>query len=324
MKKNYLQNATVLVTGGTGFVGSHVVEELINMKSRVITTTQSQNPQSYFYSQSLQNKVTVVEVNISDFNELFAIVTKFEVDFIFHLAAQPLVETAFYNPVETLQTNIMGTVNVLECVRRYPKIKGVISASSDKAYGKMPKKTKYIEADRLAGDHPYEVSKSAADLICTSYYKTYNTPVITTRFGNIYGEGDLNFSRIIPAIFSSVITGDTLQVRSDGTYIRDYIYVKDVAKGYIALAQNIAKYAGDVFNFGSSDTLSVLDIIKLVNKMFKTTINYSINNTAQNEIPYQSLNYSKIQKSIGWRPSKTVSQILPTVFEWYKRAISAK
>lgn len=322
--KYEINNKTVLVTGGTGFVGSHVVEHLLKSGAHVLTTSQSETPQSFFYSQKMDKNTTILPVNINDFEKVFAAVTKHEVDFIFHLAAQPLVETAFYNPAETLNSNIIGTVNVLECVRRYPRVKGVIVASSDKAYGKTLKKTKYVETDRLSGDHPYEVSKSAADLICTSYVKTYKLPVITTRFGNIYGEGDLNYSRIIPGVLQAAITKKNLEIRSDGTYVRDYIYVKDVAAGYVKLAEQIESLAGEAFNFGSDDTLSVLDLLQIVQKTLKIQVKYTIMNNAKNEIPYQSLDYTKIQESINWKPHTKMSKILPSLYKWYKKEINRR
>ncbi|MDO8609837.1 MAG: GDP-mannose 4,6-dehydratase [bacterium] len=314
-----LQGKNILVTGGTGFVGSHLVEELIKQKANVVTTFLSHNPLSYFSSQKLNEKVTMVNVDICNYEKVFDVVTKFNIDYIFHLAAQALVETAYYNPKRTLYSNVMGTINVLESARLYPKIKGVIFASSDKAYGKL-KKDKYLETDPLKGDHPYEVSKSAADLICYSYFKTYGLPVAITRFGNIYGEGDLNFSRIIPGIMQSVIQKKILEIRSDGKFVRDYLYVKDVIRGYILLAENIDKAKGQAYNFGSSETLSVLDLIKLIEKTLNKKIDYKILNTAKNEIPYQSLNYSKINEEFDWKPKENINLKVEKIFSWYKKS----
>ena len=280
----------------------------------------------------------MADVDICDFDRIFDIVTKFEIEYIFHLAAQALVETAFYNPRRTLETNILGTVNILESARLYPKIKAVIIASSDKAYGKLPQKTsavfplrsstaevkkknKYFETDPLKGDHPYEVSKSAADLIAYSYFKTYNLPVVITRFGNIYGEGDLNFSRIIPGIMKSVVSRQELVVRSNGKYVRDYLYVKDVVAGYLMLAQRIEEVKGEAFNFGSDETLSVLEAIDLIGKTLKKKVNYTIMNTAKNEIPYQSLDYSKIKKILGWTAKTKIKTVARKIYSWYKEIL---
>lgn len=318
MQNSKLSNKNILITGGTGFVGSHLVEELVNQGAFVVTTFQTLNPRSYFTTKKLNKKVIMVNADICDFEKIFDIITKFEIEYIFHVAAQPLVNVAYYNPRRTLYSNILGTINVLEAARLYTKIKGVIVASSDKAYGKHNKE-KYVENDILKGDHPYEVSKSAADLIAYSYFKTYGVPVVTSRFGNIYGEGDLNFSRIIPGIMKSILNNEILEIRSNGKYIRDYLYVKDVVKGYIIIAENIDKIKGEAFNFGSRDTLSVLELIRLTEKILKTKIKYKILNTAKNEIPYQSLNYSKIRKSLDWTPKYSVNTIIKHTFDWYEQ-----
>lgn len=311
-----LNSKNILVTGGTGFVGSHLVEELVNQKANVVTTFQCLNPLSYFASKKLNEQVVMVNADVCDYEKIFDIVTKHEIEYIFHAAAQPLVDVAYYNPKRTLYSNILGTINVLESARLYPKIKGVIFTSSDKAYGKLNKE-KYIETDILKGDHPYEVSKSSADLIAHSYFKTYGVPVVTSRFGNIYGEGDLNFSRIIPGAMYSLIQNQTLKIRSDGKYIRDYLYVKDVVDGYLLLAESIDKVKGEAFNFGSNDTLSVLGLLDLIQKTLNKKIKYQILNNAKNEIPYQSLDYSKIKKSLKWYPKNNIVSTIKIVSNWY-------
>ncbi|MBI2641300.1 GDP-mannose 4,6-dehydratase [Candidatus Roizmanbacteria bacterium] len=328
MAVNFFAGKNILVTGGTGFVGSHLVEELVRQKASVVTTFISTSPKSYFFSQGLHKRVSMVHVDVRDFDGIFDVVTKFKIEYIFHLAAESLVETAFYNPKRTIETNVIGTTNVLESVRLFPHAKGVIVASSDKAYGKMsvakslPRHNKYIETDPLRGDHPYEVSKSAGDLICSSYFKTYGAPVVITRFGNIYGEGDLNFSRIIPGAIQSLLRNEVLQIRSDGTYVRDYLYVKDVVEGYMLLAKSINKIKGEAFNFGSSETLSVIEVIKAVQKYAKKKISYKILNTARNEIPYQSLDFSKIRKTFGWKPRYRLQTTIKKITKWYRKILS--
>lgn len=307
----------ILVTGGTGFIGSHLVEELVKQKANIVTTYISTSPNSYFFTQKLDMKVKMVHVDVENFEAVFDLVVKNNIEYIFHLAAQALVEVAYYNPRKTLSTNILGTVNILEAVRLFPKVKAVIVASSDKAYGKL-RKEKYLESDPLQGDHPYEVSKSSADLIANSYFKTFRVPVVTTRFGNIYGEGDLNYSRIIPGIMKSIIEGEILDIRSDGKYIRDYLYVKDVVAGYLLLANNIDKVQGEAFNFGSNETLSVLEVIKIIKRTLKKKIKYRILNTAKNEIPYQSLNYEKIKRSLDWKLKYPIKITIKRIFNWYK------
>jgi len=311
-----MKGKNVLVTGGTGFVGSHLVEELIKQKVNIITTFQTLNPLSYFFTQKLDRKTTMVNCDVCDYEKVFDIVTKFNIDYIFHLAAQPLVDVAYHNPKRTLYSNILGTINVLESARLFPKVKAVIVASSDKAYGKHGKK-QYTEEDALKGDHPYEVSKSSADLIAYSYYKTYSVPVVTTRFGNIYGEGDLNFSRIIPCSMKSLIDNEILEIRSNGKYIRDYLYVKDVVSGYILLAKNIQKTRGEAFNFGSDETLSVIELIQLIEKILNKKLKYHILNIAKNEIPYQSLDCNKLKKAITWKQEYNLNKTIRKIYQWY-------
>lgn len=307
----------VLVTGGTGFAGSHLVEHLIDAGAVVVTTSQTYDPRSYFYHQQLDTKTILSQTDVTDFPALFHLVTKQAIEYIFHLAAQPLVEVAYANPHQTIETNVMGTVNVLECARLYPNIKGVIVASSDKAYGKLIKK-KYLETDPLQGDHPYDVSKSATDLISLAYHRTYALPVVVTRFGNIYGEGDLNFSRIIPGLMQAIINQQPLVLRSDGSFVRDYLHAKDVARGYLTLAEKIDQIKGQAFNFGSHNTHSVLDVIKIAEHSLKQSIPYQIANTAQNEIPYQSLDWSKVATTINWQPQITLEKALPAILKYYQ------
>jgi CDP-glucose 4,6-dehydratase len=320
-KNKKLKGVNILVTGGTGFVGAHLVEKLLTEDAHVVATYQSTQPQSYFITKRLNEKATTIQADICDAQKMSHIVIKHKIDLIFHLAAQALVEPAFYNPSETLRSNIMGTVNILECGRLFSQVKGIIIASSDKAYGKMENNKKYKEQNALRGDHPYEVSKSAADLIATSYYKTYGVPVVTTRFGNIYGEGDLNYSRIIPGFMQALITNSTLELRSNGKFIRDYLYVKDVVDGYVLVAKNIKSVAGEAFNFGSTDTHSVIELIKILENNLKLKINYKIVNSAKNEIPYQSLDYHKIQKKLNWKPQHTVKSTAHNMYKWYSNSL---
>jgi len=313
---NNMENKNILVTGGTGFVGSHLVESLIKLGANVIVVDINLDKKSYFFTEKLDLKSTVINLDICDYGKLLKLIEKYKIEFIFHLAAQAIVEVAYNDPKQTLENNIVSTINILEAVRINPKIKGLVVASSDKSYGKLHK-DKYIETDPLSGDHPYDTSKSATDLITTTYCKTYGIPAVVTRFGNIYGEGDQNMSRIIPGIMNSIIKDQTLEIRSDGTFIRDYLYVKDVVAGYILLAQNIDKVSGQAYNFGSDDTLSVLELIEKVEKALGKKIKYKIQNTAKNEIPYQSLDYSKIKKEIGWEPKETVSSTANRILGWY-------
>jgi len=313
-----LKGRNILVTGGTGFVGSHVVELLLKRKANVIVPYRSTDPRSYFFTQKLDKRTILAQCDLKNIQRVRDIVIKYEIEYIIHLAAQPIVTTAYNNPSETLESNIMGTVNILESARGNSRIRCIIVASSDKAYGKTKKE--YTESDPLRGDHPYDVSKSAADLISSAYFKTYNTPVVITRFGNIYGPGDLNNSRIIPDIMQSILLEKKLELRSDGSFIRDYIYVKDVADAYVFLLTKAQTIIGESFNIASGVNFSVVDLIKKVRRILQKPIRYSIINSAVNEIPYQHLCCSKITK-LGWESHWSLNKSIKQTYVWYKKQI---
>lgn len=317
-----LARDNILVTGGTGFVGSHLVESLLDTGAQVFVLHRSFSPDSYFTKNGLSKKVTLLSGDLKDRIRIADIITSCNITFIYHLGAQTIVPTAFSNPLETLETNIMGTAFLLEAVRQYKMVRGIVIASSDKAYGKGIQK--YVETTPLRGDHPYDVSKSSADLIGNTYFVTYGVPVVITRFGNIYGEGDLNFSRIIPGIISSFITGDRLMIRSDGSYIREYLYVKDVVEGYLSIGRNIEKVKGEALNFGTEFALSVLDIIHLSEKALGKQISFEIQNIAKNEIPLQRLDCSKALRILGWQARSVYEEKLVSMIEWYSRYFEKK
>lgn len=315
-----LNGKKILVTGGTGFVGGHLVDALIKRGASVVVPYRSIDPYSYFTAQNLASKVTMVVADVKDEMRIFDIISKYEIEYIFHLAALAIVPIAYINPLETIATNVLGTTHILEAARNLHGVKCVIIASSDKAYGKS--KREYVEEDALRGDHPYEASKSAADIISRSYAKTYDLPVVVTRFGNIYGEGDLHFDRIIPGSLKAAITNETLSLRSDGTFIRDYVYVKDVVDGYLFLADHIEKIHGEAYNISSGESMTVKDVIKTIERLINKRIPYKIVNNQQNEIPYQHLNYKKIQK-LGWMPKWNFDNSVSQVYSWYQEYISS-
>jgi len=316
-KNNYLHGKNILVTGGDGFIGSHLVKKLLTLNASVFVPQRRNNPHSFFNTEKLYKKVHLVHLDVKNKDRVYDVVTKHEIDFIFHLAAQPIVTTAYHNPLETLETNIMGTANILEAARNYGKVRGVIMASSDKAYGKLFK-DEYTETDPLKGDHPYEVSKSCADLIGQTYFKTYGLPVVITRFGNIYGPGDLNFNRIIPGMMKALIKNETWEIRSDGTFVRDYVYVEDVVSAYLFLAERINSLKGEAFNVSSGVSFSVLELLHKTEKVLHKKIKFQINNNAKNEIPFQHLDFTKIKK-LGWK-SKIKTEIgLRKTYLWYEK-----
>ena len=312
---------TVLVTGATGLVGGNLVKKLLDLGSQVVVTSRSCNQKSYFCSEGLAEKAILVNCDVKDLLRLRDIIYRYGVSVVFHLAAQTLVTVAKKEPYETLMTNIAGTINVLESCRNNPGIQAVLLASSDKAYGSSDS-LPYLETCSLKGEYPYDVSKSCMDLISQSYYKTYQLPLAIARFGNIYGEGDMNFDRIIPGAIKSGIRDSTLLIRSDGKMIREYLYVKDVVNGYLALAENIEKIKGEAFNFTSGEKMSVIDVVKAIGKAMNKIINYKILGTAKCEIKEQYLSSQKVEDALGWKCAYTLESALPNVIDWYRKYLN--
>lgn len=315
----FWEDKNVFVTGAGGMVGGNVVEKLLDAKANVVALIRSKNPQAYFYSEGLDDRVVSAYGDLKDCARMQDIIGRYEISIILHLGAQPIVGAAFSNPLETLQTNITGTANILEATRR-SNIEAVVVASSDKAYGKA-KKLPYTEDMPMNGEGPYEVSKSCTDLLALSYAKTYDLPVSVTRFGNIYGSGDLNFNRIIPGAIRAGLLDETLDIRSDGKMVREYLFVDDVARGYLMLAENIAKTKGEAFNFGSGERLKVLDVVEKVGNVMGKQIKTKILNMPNNEIPEQYLSSEKVEKLLGWKAEFSIEKGLDAAVPWYKKIL---
>lgn len=308
----------IFITGGTGLVGSHVVEAVLNAHpgARVVVLVQSVDPRSYFVQQGLRDRVVQVFGDVRDARTVRDAIFNFECDTIFHLAAQPIVSVALANPRETWETNLMGTVNVMEAARTSPWVKAVVVASSDKAYG-AAKFQPYTEDHPLEGLHPYDTSKSATDLIARSYATCYGVPVVVTRFGNIFGPGDLNWNRLVPGAMRALATGEELILRSDGTLTRDFVYVKDVADVYVLLAQHAEAQKGHAFNCTSGVNDTVLGMLERVHQSVGKRVPYRIENNAKHEIPVQSLSDEKLRRLFGWQPKTTFENALRETEAWY-------
>ncbi len=317
---NIYQGARVLITGATGLVGAHLTTQLLeqygDQVQRVVCLTRSADPQSLFYASGLDKRVTMAIGDLRDKERMIDIMVKYDINILFHVGAQPIVGTAYHNPYETFASNIMGTVHLLEGARMLPNMRAIVVASSDKAYGKEC--TDAVETQPLAGDHPYDVSKSATDLIAQTYHNTYGLPITISRFGNIYGPGDQNLNRIIPGIMESLIKNQTLEIRSDGKHVRDYVYVKDVADGYLALAANIDKTKGEAFNFSSDINLSVIDLVNKAGDVLGKPVQTHIANTAKNEIPFQRLNTDKIKRVLNWKSGYSFDAAIKDTYAWYQ------
>nr|WEZ52001.1 GDP-mannose 4,6-dehydratase [Bacillus subtilis] len=243
---------------------------------------------------------------------------EYEIDTVFHLAAQAIVGVANRNPISTFEANILGTWNILEACRKHPLIKRVIVASSDKAYGDQ-ENLPYDENMPLQGKHPYDVSKSCADLISHTYFHTYGLPVCITRCGNLYGGGDLNFNRIIPQTIQLVLNGEAPEIRSDGTFVRDYFYIEDAVQAYLLLAEKMEEnnLAGEAFNFSNEIQLTVLELVEKILKKMNSNLKPKVLNQGSNEIKHQYLSAEKARKLLNWTPAYTIDEGLEKTIEWY-------
>lgn len=310
-----LTNGPILVTGGVGFVGSHLVEALVDTGASVVVLYREIHKDSYFARKELSKSVQMVQGDLRDYSCVSNVITRHAIRNVFHIGAQAIVETAYKDPLETMASNVMGTTHVLEACRKSRAVETIIVASSDKAYGKS--KETYTEQSSLHGDHPYDVSKSATDLIAQTYFKTYSLPVVITRFGNIYGPGDVHRDRIVPGAMEAYVSNSVLRLRSDGTPVRDYVYVKDVASAYIFLLMNRARTVGQAYNISSADSCSVIELIRKMDTVLGKTLHYTIDNTAINEIPFQHLDDAKI-RSLGWKNSVSFDDAIKETYTWYK------
>jgi len=311
-----------LVTGATGLLGSELVKQLLQTKdaTKVVCLVRDQVPQSRFFTEKLFESVVVVSGDVRDQACVDRILNEYEIQTVFHLAAQTIVGQANNRPTETLDVNIRGTWNLLEACRMNQKfVKSVLFASSDKAYGDL-KGEKYDEYLALVGKHPYDVSKSAADLICQAFAKTYDMNILITRCGNFFGPGDINESRIFPSTILSILRGQQPIIRSDGKFIRDYIFVSDGASAYRKLAQKSidGSLKGEAFNFSYGLKLSVLDVVNGIADVMGYKGKPVIQGQASNEIPVQSLDSSKAMKLLNWKPDFGFNEGVKMTVAWYK------
>jgi len=319
--KDFWKDRNVFITGCTGLLGSHLTQMLVEKKANVVGLIRDLVPKSNLVQTGVYDRINIVRGCIEDFYTVERTLNEYEIDTVFHLAAQTIVGIANRNPLSTFESNIKGTWCVLEACRRVPTISRIVIASSDKAYGEQDK-LPYDEISPLVGSHPYDVSKSCADLISLMYYNTYKLPACVTRCGNFYGPGDLNFNRIVPGTIRSVLNSEPPMIRSDGSYIRDYFYVKDGALAYIYLAEKMddQKIHGEAFNFSNEIQVSVLELAKKILKLMKREdLKPKILNEAKNEIKHQYLSAEKARKMLGWKPKYDLNSGLKETIAWYKQ-----
>lgn len=326
MNPSFWNSRNVLITGATGLIGSWLTKALIKKNARITALVLDCDPQSEFYRSGSYRSVSIVNGKLEDFRILEKIMVQYEIETVFHLGAQTLVHVAHHSPLLSFEPNIRGTYHLLEACRLHSKfVRRVLVASSDKAYGESAK-LPYTEETPLKGKHPYEVSKSCADLIAQSYHHTYQLPVAILRCGNVYGGGDLNWSRIIPGTIRSFLHQENPVIRSDGTYLRDYIYVKDVVEAYLSLAEamNHSKFQGEAFNFSNEKPVSVMELVKTLQGLMRARgmrypLHPEIRNTAVGEIKNQFLSSSKAKRILKWKPRYTLQQGLAETIQWYKK-----
>jgi CDP-glucose 4,6-dehydratase len=310
---------SVFLTGCTGLLGSWMVAELLRRGAKVTGLVRDLVPKSRLYTDEWANKINIVRGGVEDVGVIERAIAEYEVDTVFHLAAQTIVGVANKHPLGTFEANIKGTWNLLEACRRVGGVSRIVIASSDKAYGDQ-EVLPYNETTPLQGEHPYDVSKSCADLISRTYYISYGLPVCITRCGNFYGGGDLNFNRIVPDTIRSALRDKPVTIRSDGSYIRDYFYVKDGVLAYLHLAEQMDRkeVLGKAFNFSNELQITVLELVrKILVLMNKTDLEPVILNRAINEIKHQYLSAEKARKFLNWHPEYTLEKGLEETIKWY-------
>jgi CDP-glucose 4,6-dehydratase len=320
--KGFWKDKAVFVTGASGFVGSNLTKFLVERGARVVCLERDEVHPNSLDLLGFREKVAIVHGEVEDLGLLTRILNEYEIYAVFHLAAQAIVGAANRSPISTFETNIRGTYMLLEACRLNPTVSRVVVASSDKAYGPNPT-LPYREDFPLQGIFPYDVSKSCADLLCRSFAVTFKMPIVVTRSANIYGPADLNLSRIIPGTIVSVLKDERPMIRSDGTPLREFIFVDDVCAAYLTLAENIDKSQGEAFNIGTNEPVQILDltqrIIAAAGKAGQIEPNILLKQKIKHEIDAQYLIADKLMSSTGWKAEVSLDNGLQKSIEWYNQ-----
>jgi CDP-glucose 4,6-dehydratase len=321
---SFWQDRRVFVTGGTGLVGAWTVRALLERGAHVVGLIRDQVPGSELNQAGYLSRIDIVHGCVEDQPLIERALAEYEIQTVFHLAAQTIVGIANRSPLSTFETNIKGTWCILEAARRCGMNPHVILASSDKAYGEQTE-LPYTEEAPLLGRHPYDASKSCADILAQTYHQTFRMPICVTRCGNFYGGGDLNWNRIVPGTIRSVLRGQRPIIRSDGSYIRDYFYVKDGAAAYLHLAECLARrpeVAGQAFNFSTETQVSVLDLVNQILHFMDSSLQPEVRGEASNEIRDQYLSAAKARRMLAWKPLYTLEQGLKETITWYRNYLT--
>jgi CDP-glucose 4,6-dehydratase len=318
----FWKEKNVFVTGATGLLGSWITKELVKKGANVTILCRDWVPKSKLIWDKTFEEVNVVRGELENYHVVLRALNEYEIDSVFHLGAQTIVTIANRNPIGTFKSNIEGTWNVLEACRKNKLVERIVIASTDKAYGTQ-RQLPYTEKAPLQGEHPYDVSKSCADLIARSYFLTYRLPVAVTRCGNLYGAGDLNFNRIIPGTIKSILLDERPVIRSDGTFIRDYLYLQDAVDGYLLLAKKLNQnnVKGEAFNFSTKNKLRVIDVVNKIIDIMVSKLKPRILNQASDEIREQYLSSKKAKHILGWEAKYDLEKGLKATIPWYKKII---
>lgn len=316
---SFWRDRPTFVTGATGLVGGWLVKSLVAAGADVVCLVRDWVPDCELVRSGVYDKVKVVRGDVVDQALLERALGEYEIDTVIHLAAQTIVGIANRNPVSTFEANIQGTWCLLEACRRSPKVRQIVIASSDKAYGDQ-EVLPYDETTPLQGQHPYDVSKSCADLISYTYAKSYDLPVTITRCGNFYGGGDLNWNRIVPGTIRSILRGQAPVIRSDGSFVRDYFYVEDGVAAYMLLAEQMAQnpsLRGEAFNFSNELQVTVLELTEKILAVMGSNLTPDVRNEASNEIKHQYLSAAKARRMLEWTPLYSLDGALEKTIAWY-------
>ena len=319
-EKSFWLDRRVLVTGASGFLGGWLVRSLLEAGADLVCPVRDWVPASQLIRSGLAEKINLVRGDITAPGLIERTLGEYEVQTVFHLAAQTIVPIANRNPVSTFESNIKGTWCLLEACRRSPLVEQVVLASSDKAYGEQVS-LPYVETMTLKGDYPYDVSKTCADLLAQSYYTSYGLPVAITRCANFFGGGDLNWNRLVPGTIRAVLREEAPIIRSDGQFVRDYLYIEDGASAYMLLAEKMAenpRLYGEAFNISNEVQLSVLELVSLILKVTGSTLEPEVRAEAVNEIRHQYLSVEKARRLLGWAPRFNIEEALGFTVEWYR------